>query len=88
MYNYTNDSKPAVVQQRKNSDMTNETTTEIDITIYTEDESRVSVTEWDDGGAWLKIGVKSGGAYTSLTRAEAQQLMEGLQAILAKEVQV
>jgi len=87
MYNYTNDSKPAVVQQRKNSDMTNETTTEIDVTIYTEDESRVSVTEWDDGGAWLKIGVKSGGAYTALTRAEAQQLMEGLQAILAKEVQ-
>ena len=84
MYNYTNDSKPAVVQQRKNSDMTNETTTEIDITIYTEDDSRVSVTGWDDGGAWLKIGVKSGGAYTTLTRKEAQQLMEGLQAILAK----
>ena len=84
MYNYTNDSKPAVVQQRKNSEMTKETTTEIDITIYTEDESRVSVTEWDDGGAWLKIGIKSGGAYTSLTRKETQQLMEGLQAILAK----
>ena len=86
MYNYTNDSKPAVVQQRKNSDMTNETTTEIDITIYTKDDSRVSVTEWDDGGAWLKIGVKSGGAYTTLTREEAQQLLAGLQAILAKEV--
>ena len=87
MYNYTNDSKPAVVQQRKNSDMTNETTTEIDVTIYTEDDSRVSVTEWDDGGAWLRIAHKSSSAYTSLTRAEAQQLMEGLQAILAKEVQ-
>ena len=49
---------------------------EIDITIYTEDQSRVSITEWDDGGAWLKIGVKSGGAYTVLTRDEAQQLLD------------
>ena len=60
-------------------------TQEIDITIRTQDDSRVSLTEWDDGGAWLKIGVPHGGAYTSLTRDEAQQLMEGLQAILAKE---
>jgi hypothetical protein len=59
---------------------------EIDITIRTQDESRVSLTEWDDGGAWLKIGLKSGGAYTALTREEAQQLLEGLQAILSKEV--
>ncbi len=61
-------------------------TNEIDITIYTEDQSRVSITEWDDGGAWLKIGVKSGGAYTVLTRDEAQQLLAGLQKILSKEV--
>ena len=61
-------------------------TNEIDITIYTEDQSRVSLAEWDDGGSWLKIGVKSGGAYTTLTRDEAQQLLAGLQAILAKEV--
>jgi len=45
-----------------------------------------SITEWDDGGAWLKIGVKSGGAYTVLTRDEAQQLLAGLQKILSKEV--
>ena len=61
-------------------------TNEIEVTIYTEDQSRVSLSEWDDGGAWLKIGVKSGGAYTTLTRDEAQQLLAGLQAILAKEV--
>ena len=61
-------------------------TNEIEVTIYTEDESRVSLSEWDDGGAWLKIGVRSGGAYTTLTRDEAKQLLAGLQAILAKEV--
>jgi hypothetical protein len=59
---------------------------ELETTIYTKDDSRVSLSEWDDGGAWLKIGVRSGGAYTVLTREEAQQLLEGLQAILAKEV--
>ena len=61
-------------------------TNEIEITISTQDESRVHVSEWDDGGAWLKIGVKSGSAYTVLTRDEAQQLMETLEAILSKEV--
>jgi hypothetical protein len=61
-------------------------TNEIEVTIYTEDQSRVSLSEWDDGGAWLKIGVRSGGAYTTLTRDEAQQLLAGLQAILSKEV--
>jgi hypothetical protein len=61
-------------------------TQEIETTIYTQDQSRVSLSEWDDGGAWLKIGVKSGGAYTTLTRDEVQQLLSGLQAILAKEV--
>jgi NAD(P)H-flavin reductase len=61
---------------------------EIEVTIYTEDQSRVSLSEWDDGGAWLKIGVRNGGAYTTLTRDEAQQLLAGLQAILAKEVTV
>ena len=59
---------------------------EIEVSVKTEHGVRVSISEWDDGGAWLKIGVKSGGAYTTLTRDEAQQLLAGLQAILAKEV--
>jgi hypothetical protein len=59
---------------------------EIEITIPTQDYSFVHVAEWDDGGVWLKVGVQRGGAYTSLTREEAQQLVECLQAILAKEV--
>ena len=59
---------------------------EIEITVPTQDQSYVHASEWDDGGVWLKIGLRSGGAYTTLTREEAQQLLEGLQTILAKEV--
>ena len=44
----------------------------------------VSVSEWDDGGAWINIVHRHGSAYTGLTRAEAEQLVAGLQAILAK----
>ena len=61
-------------------------TDEIETTIYTQDDSRVHICEWDDGGVWLKIGVPGGGAYTALTRDEAQELLRGLQNILAKEV--
>lgn len=59
---------------------------EIEATIYTEDDVRVHVSEWDDGGAWLSIGVRGGGAHVALTRDEAQRLLEGLQAVLAREV--
>lgn len=59
---------------------------EININIHTQDDSYVNVSEWDDGGVWLKIGVRHGGAYTTLNRVEAEKLLEGLQAILAKEV--
>lgn len=59
---------------------------EIETTIYTEDQVRVHVGEWDDGGAWLRISAPHGSMHSALTRAEAQQLLEGLQALLAREV--
>jgi hypothetical protein len=46
----------------------------------------VSVSEWDDGGAWLHLQGRNANMSTVLTRDEAQQLLAGLQAILAKEV--
>ena len=67
---------------RKRIDMT----TEIETTIRTEDDVRLYVSEWDDGGAWLNLRTGNANMSAVLTRAEAQQLMEGLQAILAKEV--
>jgi hypothetical protein len=58
---------------------------EIETSINTEAGVRVSVNEWDDGGVWLHLSMRSGTAYASLTKDEAQQLLAGLQAILAKE---
>ena len=55
---------------------------EIETTIETEDGVKISVCQWDDGGAWLHLHMKSGTAYAALTKDEAQRLLEGLQAIL------
>jgi hypothetical protein len=61
-------------------------TEEIETIIRTEDGIRLVATEWDDGGAWLNLRTNGANMSAVLTRAEVQQLMEGLQAILAKEV--
>lgn len=57
-----------------------------EIEIKTQQDINVYVSEWDDGGAWLRLGFRTGSVYTSLTRKEAKQLLKGLQEILAKEV--
>ena len=50
--------------------------------ITTEDGVKVSVDSWDDGGAWLHLSMRHGTASAVLTRAEAQQLVAGLLAVL------
>lgn len=59
---------------------------EIETNIRAESGVYVNVSEWDDGGAWIKLQVDRASIYTPLTRAEAEKLLAGLQAILAKEV--
>ena len=54
--------------------------------IKTVDGVRVSLSDWDDGGAWLSLQHSRGSNFFVFTKAEAEQLMAGLQAILAKEV--
>ena len=61
-------------------------TNEIETVIKTEDNVRISIDSWDEGGAWLHLQVRGGSAYATLTRSEAEQLLAGLQAILAQEV--
>lgn len=54
----------------------------METTIKTEDGVKVSVDSWDDGGAWLHLSMRHGSASAVLTRAEAQQLVAGLLAVL------
>jgi hypothetical protein len=55
-------------------------------TIYTENDVRISVDEWDDGGVWLSLQRTGSSMHCTLSRSEAEQMLKGLQAILAKEV--
>lgn len=48
----------------------------------TADDVRISIDEWDDGGAWLHLQGRSASMHTTLTRDEAVQLLAGLEAIL------
>jgi hypothetical protein len=57
---------------------------ELETIIKTASELKIFVSEWDDGGAWINILQRNCNMYTGLTRAEAEQLIAGLQAILAK----
>ena len=59
---------------------------EIETVIKTEDDVRVSVDSWDNGGAWIGLQMRGGSAYAVLTRSEAEQMLAGLQLILAQEV--
>ena len=54
--------------------------------IKTEDGVRVSIDSWDNGGAWLHLSMSHGTGSAIFTRAEAQKLLAGLQAVLAEEV--
>jgi hypothetical protein len=59
---------------------------DIETTIYTEEQVRISVDEWNEGGVWLGLQGRGASMNCTLTRAEAEQMLAGLQAILAKEV--
>ena len=58
----------------------------IEVEIKSQTDVNVFVSEWDEGGAWIRLGVHNGSIYTSLTHKQAEKLVETLQAILAKEV--
>jgi hypothetical protein len=58
---------------------------EINTIIHTEEQVRVSVDQYDEG-VWLSLQARGASMYAVLTRAEAEQMLAGLQAILAKEV--
>jgi hypothetical protein len=57
-----------------------------EVEIKTKQGVKVHISEWNDGGAWLRMGLHNGSVYAALTREEAEQMLKGLQTILAKEV--
>ena len=59
---------------------------QIEVDVKTEHGTRVSIFEWDDGGAWMCLQARSASMSCVLTRAEAEQLVTGLQSLLAREV--
>ena len=59
---------------------------DITVTVYTETGFRIYLDEWDNGGIWFSLRDDRASIHTPLTRKEAQQMLEGLQSILAKEV--
>jgi hypothetical protein len=64
--------------------MENKMSDELETYVKTADGVTVSISEWDDGGAWINLVHRHGSAYTGLTRDEAKQLLVGLQAIFDK----
>jgi hypothetical protein len=59
---------------------------DITVTVYTETGFRIYLDEWDNGGIWFSLRNDRASIHTPLTRKEAQQMLEGLQSILSKEV--
>lgn len=55
---------------------------DLNTVINTERGCRVTVSDWDDGGTWLRIGHDSGSTYTSFTPEETRELINALELVL------
>ena len=60
-------------------------TNEIETSISTEANVRISVDQYDDG-VWLSLQDRRASMGVPLTRAEAEQLLANLQLVLSREV--
>ena len=59
---------------------------EIETIIMSKEGVRISVSEWADDKVWLSLQAHPATMHVTFTRDEAEQLLVGLQAVLAKEV--
>ena len=57
---------------------------DLETIIRTEDGIRLSIDNWDDG-LWLSLKSGNASMHVIFTREEAEQMLVGLQNILAKE---
>jgi|TARA_R110000822_G_scaffold54201_2_gene139050 hypothetical protein len=58
---------------------------DFEMVVKTETGLSISVSGWDEGGAWLSILQRHFNFSTALTREEAQKLVAGLQAALGEK---
>lgn len=58
---------------------------DIETIIHCAEGIRISVSDFDEG-VWLHLGSRNGTAHAVLNRAEAEQLLSGLQAVLEKDL--
>ena len=54
-------------------------------TLIKADEASVFIDEWDDGGAWLSIQTRCGGAHCTIPADQIPAMIAALQTILSKE---
>ena len=54
----------------------------LDTAISTKRDCRVTVSDWGDGGTWLRIGHPHGDTYTSFTPEETRELISALELAL------
>jgi len=60
---------------------------DIETIINTQDDIRVAVSNWDEGGAWISLMSGSWSSNVAMTRDEALMLLDGLKAVLQAEVE-
>ena len=56
-----------------------------DSTLIKADEANVFVDEWDDGGVWLSIQTRAGGAHCTIPAEQIPAMIAALQSILNRE---
>lgn len=61
---------------------------ETETTFLTEDNVRISVDQWDGGGAWLHLQLRGSSASAILSKDEAESLIAGLLSAIKSEVRI
>ena len=61
---------------------------ETETTFLTEDGVRISVSEWNESGAWLHLQMRGSSASAVLTQEEAESLIAGLLSAIKSEVRI
>ena len=56
----------------------------IDVTVITKDNGNITVSEWDDGGVWIYIALRSATSSIVLSKFEAEKFFSALEDVLRR----